>query len=73
MRTDSGYIVYDTANNEYFCGLKIFSRNLRDSKIYHSEKWATESMMQCNNSKVPVYMRNRNCILVKVDIQAYID
>lgn len=59
---DGGYVVKDTLNKQYFCGLNTWDKQLRKAKIYHSEKYATEIVED------PRYS-NRTMSIVKVEIK----
>ena len=40
--TDSGYVL-KTEDGLYYCGMNIFDKQLRMSKIYHSKRYAEDA------------------------------
>lgn len=41
---DFGKVIYDTSTGMYYCGLNTFKNQLRDAKVYHSNKHLNEAI-----------------------------
>jgi len=41
---DSGWVILDKRCEVYYCGYKKWDKQLRKAKIYHSTKYANETM-----------------------------
>lgn len=59
---DSGYVVKDTNTKEYFCGMNKWDKQLRKAQIYHSIRYANQTM---NSSR----FAKRNLVSVRVEIR----
>ena len=59
---DSGYGVKDIDTNEYFCGMNKWDKQLRKAVIYHSVRYAEQTI---NDSR----FKNRNMKYVPVEIR----
>lgn len=47
---DFGKVIYSTLTKEYYCGMKKFSTQLRDAKVYHSDRYLKEAIQTLVNS-----------------------
>lgn len=59
---DNGYVVKDSISKEYFCGYNTWDKQLRKAKIYHSTRYANETL---NDKR----FRNRTMKIVEVEIK----
>lgn len=41
---DFGKVIYDTSTGMYYSGLNKFKKQLRDAKVYHSNKYLKEAI-----------------------------
>lgn len=41
---DFGKVIYDVSTEMYYCGLNTFKKQLRDAKVYHSDKYLKEAI-----------------------------
>lgn len=41
---DFGKVIYDVSTGMYYCGLNTFKKQLRDAKVYHSDKYLKEAI-----------------------------
>lgn len=41
---DFGKVIYDTSTGMYYCGLNTFKNQLREAKVYHSNKYLKEAI-----------------------------
>lgn len=48
---DFGKVIYDTSTGMYYSGLKTFKKQLRDAKVYHSNKYLKEAINTLINSQ----------------------
>lgn len=37
-------VIIDTKTDEYYCGLNTWSKQLRNAKVYHSEKYVQNAI-----------------------------
>lgn len=50
INSDTGKVIFDTATNCYYCGMNTFKNQLRDAKIYHSDKFLNDAIQTLINS-----------------------
>ena len=50
LNKDAGKVIFNTANNTYYCGMNTFKNQLRDAKIYHSDRYLIEAIQSLINS-----------------------
>lgn len=67
-------IVLKNSDGIYFCGLNTFDKKLRKAKIYHSEKYAQDTINRINSDEYDIgRITNKNVKrdfrLVKVEIK----
>lgn len=67
MKTDSGYVLKNS-DELYFIGMNQTDKQLRKAKIYHSEKWARDSVEQINSNNHRLLGVKHDFDLVKVKI-----
>ena len=41
---DFGKVIYDTSTGMYYSGLNTFKKQLREAKMYHSDKYLKEAI-----------------------------
>lgn len=41
---DFGKVIYDTSTGMYYSGLNTFKKQLREAKVYHSNKYLKEAI-----------------------------
>lgn len=41
---DFGKVIYDTSTRMYYCGLNTFKNQLREAKVYHSNRYLRETI-----------------------------
>ncbi len=41
---DFGKVIYDLSTGMYYCGMNTFKNQLRDAKVYHSDKYLKEAI-----------------------------
>lgn len=47
---DFGKVIYDVSNGMYYSGLNTFKKQLRDAKVYHSNRYLKEAIETLINS-----------------------
>ena len=50
INSDTGKVIFNTATNCYYCGMNTFKNQLRDVKIYHSDKFLNDAIQTLINS-----------------------
>lgn len=50
INSDTGKVIFNTATNCYYCGMNTFKNQLRDAKIYHSDKFLNDAIQTLINS-----------------------
>lgn len=48
---DFGKVIYDTSTEMYYSGLKTFKKQLKDAKVYHSNKYLKEAIKTLTNKQ----------------------
>ena len=48
---DFGKVIYDTSTGMYYNGLNMFKKQLRDAKVYHSNKYLKEAIETLTNKQ----------------------
>lgn len=52
---DFGKVIYDLSTGMYYCGMNTFKNQLRDAKVYHSDKYLKEAIQTLiGNYKIKV-------------------
>lgn len=50
---DFGKVIYDASTGMYYCGLNTFKKQLRDAKVYHSDRYLKEAIQTLlDNNKI---------------------
>lgn len=44
INSDTGKVIFNTETNCYYCGMNTFKNQLRDAKIYHSDKFLNDAI-----------------------------
>lgn len=50
INSDTGKVIFNTVTNCYYCGMNTFKNQLRDAKIYHSDKFLNDAIQTLINS-----------------------
>ena len=48
---DFGKVIYDASTGMYYSGLNTFKKQLRDAKVYHSNKYLKEAIETLTNKQ----------------------
>lgn len=48
---DFGKVIYNKSTGMYYSGLKTFKKQLRDAKVYHSDKYLKEAIKTLTNKQ----------------------
>ena len=48
---DFGKVIYNKSTGMYYSGLKTFKKQLRDAKVYHSDKYLKEAIETLTNKQ----------------------
>ena len=48
---DFGKVIYDTSTGMYYNSLNMFKKQLRDAKVYHSDKYLKEAIETLTNKQ----------------------
>ena len=48
---DFGKVIYDTSTGTYYSGLNTFKKQLREAKVYHSDKYLKEAIETLTNKQ----------------------
>lgn len=67
INSDTGKVIFDTATNCYYCGMNTFKNQLRDAKIYHSDKFLNEAIQTLINSG-RIYVQNIEIRVVETKV-----
>lgn len=67
INSDTGKVIFNTATNCYYCGMNTFKNQLRDAKIYHSDKFLNEAIQTLVNSG-RVYVQNIEIRVVETKV-----
>ena len=63
---DFGKVIYDTSTGMYYSGLNMFKKQLRDAKVYHSDKYLKEAIETLINKQK---IRPNNIEIRKVELK----
>ena len=48
---DFGKVIYNKSTGMYYSGLKTFKKQLKDAKVYHSDKYLKEAIKTLTNKQ----------------------
>lgn len=63
---DFGKVIYNKSNGMYYSGLKTFKKQLRDAKVYHSDKYLKEAIKTLTNKQK---IRPKNIEIREVELK----
>lgn len=63
---DFGKVIYNKSTGMYYSGLKTFKKQLRDAKVYHSDKYLKEAIETLTNKQK---IRPKNIEIREVELK----
>ena len=71
---DFGKVIYDTSTGTYYSGLNTFKKQLREAKVYHSDKYLKEAIETLTNKQkiIPNNIEIREVELKVVNAYSYL-